>query len=104
MPTNQDLAHKTVPDAGTGFGEATGGGDVLSTRSPDEQHLLTRVRQALVSAGIRTEHLTIDVVGDRVDVTGLVADHDDLVRITDVIRDLPGVREVYDDLQVGELT
>lgn len=77
---------------------------MLSTRSPAEQHLLTRVRQALANAGIDTEHLTIEVVQDRVNVSGLVADHDELVRVPDVIRDLEGVREVYDALQVGELT
>jgi osmotically-inducible protein OsmY len=104
MPTNQDLARKTVPDAATGFRDAHEPDDVLSTRSPDEQHLLTRVRQTLVNAGIDTEHLTIEVVQDRVNVSGLVADHDELVRVPDVIRDIEGVREVYDVLQVGELT
>lgn len=104
MPTNQDLARKTVPDAATGFRDATGGDDVLSTRSPEEQKLLMRVRLALVNAGVDTEHLTIEVIQDRVNVTGLVADHDELVRVPDVIRDIEGVREVYDALQVGELT
>jgi hypothetical protein len=104
MPTNQDLARKTVPENGTGFRDATGGDDVLSTRSPEEQHLLMRVRQALVNAGIDTEHLTIEVIQDRVNVSGLVADHDELVRVPDLIRDIPGVLEVYDTLQVGELT
>jgi hypothetical protein len=104
MPTNQDLARKTVPDAATGFRDAHEPDDILSARSPDEQHLLTRVRQALVKAGIDTEHLTIEVVQDRVNISGLVTDHDELVRVPDVIRDLEGVREVYDALQVGELT
>jgi osmotically-inducible protein OsmY len=104
MPTNQDLARKTVSDPATGFRDATGNGGVLSTRSPEEQHLLMRVRQALVGAGIETEHLTIEVIQDRVNVSGLVKDHDELVRITDTIRDLEGVLEVYDDLQVGEVT
>lgn len=104
MPTNQDLARKTVPDAATGFRDAYGPADDLSTRSPDEQHLLTRVRQVLANAGIDTEHLTIEVVQDRVNVSGLVTDHEDLVRVPDVIRDIEGVREVYDVLQVGELT
>jgi len=103
MPTNQDLARKTVPDAATGFRDATGDA-AFSTRSPQEQRLLTRVRQALVSAGVDTGHLTIDVVQDRVNVTGLVANHDELVRVPDLIRDLEGVLEVYDVLQVGELT
>jgi hypothetical protein len=33
-----------------------------------------------------------------------VKNHDELVRITDTIRELEGVLEVYDDLQVGEVT
>ena len=103
MPTNQDLARKTVPDTSTGFRDAANG-QALSSRSPDEQRLLMRVRQALVNAGIDTEHLTIEVVHDRVNISGLVADHDELVRVPDVIRDIEGVREVYDALQVGEVT
>jgi hypothetical protein len=43
-------------------------------------------------------------VQDRVNISGLVADHDELVRVPDVIRDIEGVREVYDALQVGEVT
>ena len=72
----------------------------LRARSPDEQHLLTRVQQALVDAGIGTEDLTIDIIEDRVNVRGLVASHDELVRIGDVIRELPEVREVYEQLVV----
>ena len=74
--------------------------EYLRAKSPDEQHLLTRVRQALVDAGIGTEDLTIDIVEDRVNVRGLVASHEELVRTGDVIRELPEVREVYEQLAV----
>ena len=72
----------------------------LRAKSPDEQHLLTRVQQALVDAGIGTEDVTIDIVDGRVDVRGFVASHDELVRDGDVIRELPEVRAVDEQLAV----
>ena len=100
MPTNQELTRPTIPDSSTSFRSAADPDGELRAKSPDEQHLRTRVQQALVDAGIGTEDLTIEIVEDRVNVRGFVADHEELVRVGDVIRELPEVGEVYEQLAV----
>lgn len=100
MPTNQDLASHTIPDPSTGFRAGSDDDGDMSAAAADEQHLLMRVQQALVDAGIGTEDLTIDVQQDRVNVRGFVASHEERAKVGDVIRELPEVREVYEQLVV----
>ena len=80
MPTNQDLASHTIPDPSSGFRAGAEDDGDMSATAPDEQHLLMRVRQALVDAGIGTEDLTLDIEQDRVNVRGFVASHQLAVR------------------------
>ena len=100
MPTNQDLASHTIPDPSTGFRAGSDDDGDMSAAAADEQHLLMRVQQALDDAGIGTEDLTIDVQQDRVNVRGFVASHEERAKVGDVIRELPEVREVYEQLVV----
>ncbi|MBV8756619.1 MAG: BON domain-containing protein [Deltaproteobacteria bacterium] len=100
MPTNQDLASHTIPDPSSGFRAGSDDDGDMSAASPEEQRLLVRVQQALVDAGIGTEDLTIDIQQDRVNIRGFVATHEEGVKVGDVIRDVPGVLEVYEQLVV----
>ncbi len=105
-PTTYDeIVRKTVPEPDSSWRpspeqvkEAYEGHRALDA---DEEALMARVRTARSGGGIDPDSIDVEVERDTVTLRGQVASTDELNRAPDLVRAVPGAREVVDQLVVA---
>ena len=104
-PTYDEITRRTVANPDSSFRptpeqekQAREGFRALDA---DEQKLHDRVQQALATSGVKLDGVVVEVERDQVTVRGQVRDAQALSRIPDVIRGVPGVADVRDQLVIA---
>ncbi|MDB4955015.1 MAG: hypothetical protein JWO36_2584 [Myxococcales bacterium] len=102
-PSYDDITRKTVPNLDSSFRptreqeqQAREGFRALDA---DEQQLADSVQRALAASGVRG--VTAEVERNRVTLRGQVRDAQELARIPDLVRSVPGVGDVIDQLVIA---
>lgn len=103
--TYDEIVRKTVPEPDSSWRpspeqvqEAYEGHRALDA---DEEALLARVRTALTAGGIDPDRLAIEVERDKVTLRGEVPDTRQLNRAPEIVRSVPGLGELVDQLVVA---
>lgn len=103
--TYDEITRATVPDPDSSWRpspeQEKRAFEGFRAMAPEEQRLWDRVHDALLSAGVDTTQLHIEVDRDRVILRGQVWDRHTLNRIPDIVHDVEGVGAVIDQLVIA---
>ncbi len=101
----EDITRATVPNPDSSWrpsvAEERRAFEGYRAMDPAEQVLFDAVHDALLAQGIDTTTLHVEVDRDRVILRGQVIDHETMMRIPGIVKDVDGVHAVIDQLVIA---